>query len=406
MMLVTAMITQRHRDPRAVAAAAREVALRGPGVAGLLGQPAEPAGDLGLVLGRRPAVGLAVGVDRAVQVAVADARRRDVPPGRRRSRASRGSSRTAVQRRDRLGLVVEPVVRLAEPEQGRRRDRRVVEADDAIEVPAGVGEIAGGEQLAATLEQRQRRVTGQSTARARVERCGRRRGVVHRPDDTRLAGMCGRFTQQRPASELAEIFGAEPLIDDPGERYNVAPTDEAAVVVQREDRRAVTGLPLGPDPALGEGGQGRLAHVQRPGRDDHHQPGLPRRVRAQALPRPGRFVLRVEARGHGPPAVPGGPPRRRAARPRRACGRAGATRRPRRSGGRSRSSPRPRTRRWPTCTTGCRSSSTPTPGIAGSIRHRPTPASSSACWSRTRTSSSMSTRSSASSTTSGATAPS
>lgn len=52
--------------------------------------------------------------------------------------------------------------------------------------------------------------------------------------------MCGRFTQQRPASELAEIFGAEPLVDDPGERFNVAPTDEAAVVVEREDRRAVT----------------------------------------------------------------------------------------------------------------------------------------------------------------------
>ena len=52
--------------------------------------------------------------------------------------------------------------------------------------------------------------------------------------------MCGRFTQQRPASELAEIFGAEPLTDDPGSHYNVAPTDEASVVVQREDRRAVT----------------------------------------------------------------------------------------------------------------------------------------------------------------------
>jgi putative SOS response-associated peptidase YedK len=52
--------------------------------------------------------------------------------------------------------------------------------------------------------------------------------------------MCGRFTQERPASELAEIFGAEPLVEDPGERYNVAPTDEALVVVQREDRRAVT----------------------------------------------------------------------------------------------------------------------------------------------------------------------
>ena len=52
--------------------------------------------------------------------------------------------------------------------------------------------------------------------------------------------MCGRFSQQRPASELAEIFSAEPLVDDPGPRYNVAPTDDALVVVQREERRAIT----------------------------------------------------------------------------------------------------------------------------------------------------------------------
>jgi putative SOS response-associated peptidase YedK len=52
--------------------------------------------------------------------------------------------------------------------------------------------------------------------------------------------MCGRFTQQRPASELAEIFAAEPLADELGPRYNVAPTDEAFVVVQREERRAIT----------------------------------------------------------------------------------------------------------------------------------------------------------------------
>ena len=51
--------------------------------------------------------------------------------------------------------------------------------------------------------------------------------------------MCGRFSQQRPASELAEIFAAEPLADDPGPRFNVAPTDDALVVVQRDDRRAV-----------------------------------------------------------------------------------------------------------------------------------------------------------------------
>jgi len=52
--------------------------------------------------------------------------------------------------------------------------------------------------------------------------------------------MCGRFTQERPASELAEIFAAEPLADELGARYNVAPTDEGFVVVQREERRAVT----------------------------------------------------------------------------------------------------------------------------------------------------------------------
>jgi putative SOS response-associated peptidase YedK len=52
--------------------------------------------------------------------------------------------------------------------------------------------------------------------------------------------MCGRFTQQRPASELAEIFAAEPIVDDSGPRFNVAPTDEALVVVQRDERRAIT----------------------------------------------------------------------------------------------------------------------------------------------------------------------
>ncbi|HYM83850.1 MAG TPA: SOS response-associated peptidase [Candidatus Dormibacteraeota bacterium] len=51
--------------------------------------------------------------------------------------------------------------------------------------------------------------------------------------------MCGRFAQQRPAADLAELFGAEPLAAEPGERPNVAPTDEALVVVQRDDRRAI-----------------------------------------------------------------------------------------------------------------------------------------------------------------------
>ena len=51
--------------------------------------------------------------------------------------------------------------------------------------------------------------------------------------------MCGRFTQERPTSELADIFAAEDLADTPGGRFNVAPTDEVAVVVERDDRRAI-----------------------------------------------------------------------------------------------------------------------------------------------------------------------
>jgi putative SOS response-associated peptidase YedK len=57
--------------------------------------------------------------------------------------------------------------------------------------------------------------------------------------------MCGRFTQQRPTSELADIFGAEDLVAAPGGRFNIAPTDEAAVVVAREERRAVTAFRWG-----------------------------------------------------------------------------------------------------------------------------------------------------------------
>ena len=51
--------------------------------------------------------------------------------------------------------------------------------------------------------------------------------------------MCGRFTQQRPASDLAEIFDAEDRIGAPGGHVNIAPTNAAAVVVQRDERRAI-----------------------------------------------------------------------------------------------------------------------------------------------------------------------
>ena len=62
--------------------------------------------------------------------------------------------------------------------------------------------------------------------------------------------MCGRFVQERSITELAELFEAEPLALDADAlataRYNLAPTDPAAVVVERVDgRRAVVAFRWG-----------------------------------------------------------------------------------------------------------------------------------------------------------------
>jgi putative SOS response-associated peptidase YedK len=75
--------------------------------------------------------------------------------------------------------------------------------------------------------------------------------------------MCGRFTQQRPTSEIARIFEAEDLADDPGGHFNVAPTDEAAVVVQRDDRRAVVRYRWGLVPSWAEPRQASKAFNAR-----------------------------------------------------------------------------------------------------------------------------------------------
>ncbi len=51
--------------------------------------------------------------------------------------------------------------------------------------------------------------------------------------------MCGRFAQPRSAEELARIFHARPAADLAGERFNVAPTDEVAAVVEHHGERVV-----------------------------------------------------------------------------------------------------------------------------------------------------------------------
>jgi putative SOS response-associated peptidase YedK len=51
--------------------------------------------------------------------------------------------------------------------------------------------------------------------------------------------MCGRFAQPRSSEELARIFGATPVADLPGDRYNVCPTDEVSAVVDHHGERAI-----------------------------------------------------------------------------------------------------------------------------------------------------------------------
>jgi putative SOS response-associated peptidase YedK len=69
--------------------------------------------------------------------------------------------------------------------------------------------------------------------------------MAHRASACDDAGMCGRFTQQLSTSEFARIFAAEPLVDDPGGRFNVAPMRTAAVVVARDDHRAIVAYKWG-----------------------------------------------------------------------------------------------------------------------------------------------------------------
>src|SRR4029079_1578008 len=67
--------------------------------------------------------------------------------------------------------------------------------------------------------------------------------------------VCGRFSQERPASELAEIFAADPLAEELGTRWNVAQTEEAFVVVQRAERRAVVAYRWGLIPHWADNGK-------------------------------------------------------------------------------------------------------------------------------------------------------
>jgi putative SOS response-associated peptidase YedK len=57
--------------------------------------------------------------------------------------------------------------------------------------------------------------------------------------------MCGRITQQLSSDEIAQLFGAESEVEDPGGHFNVAPTQSIRAVVERSTGRVVTALRWG-----------------------------------------------------------------------------------------------------------------------------------------------------------------
>jgi len=57
--------------------------------------------------------------------------------------------------------------------------------------------------------------------------------------------MCGRYSLETPLHELAEIFDAAVALDEPGPRFNVAPTQTVAALRQPDARREIVGLRWG-----------------------------------------------------------------------------------------------------------------------------------------------------------------
>jgi len=68
--------------------------------------------------------------------------------------------------------------------------------------------------------------------------------------------MCGRFAQPRSSDELARIFHARPATDLAGERFNIAPTDPVAAVVEHHGERLVDEFRWGLVPAYAESVRG------------------------------------------------------------------------------------------------------------------------------------------------------
>jgi len=69
--------------------------------------------------------------------------------------------------------------------------------------------------------------------------------------------VCGRFAQPRSPEELARLFRATAVSDLPGDRFNVAPTDPVAAVVEHHGERVVDTFRWGLVPFFADGMKSR-----------------------------------------------------------------------------------------------------------------------------------------------------
>jgi putative SOS response-associated peptidase YedK len=69
--------------------------------------------------------------------------------------------------------------------------------------------------------------------------------------------VCGRFAQPRSPDELARIFRATAVSDLPDDRFNVAPTDPVAAVVEHHGERVLDTFRWGLVPFFAEGPKAR-----------------------------------------------------------------------------------------------------------------------------------------------------
>lgn len=86
--------------------------------------------------------------------------------------------------------------------------------------------------------------------------------------------MCGRFAQPRSSEELAAIFRARPAAEIAGDRYNVAPTDEVAGVLEHHGERVIEPFKWGLVPWYAEDSEGGARLINARAETVEHSPAF------------------------------------------------------------------------------------------------------------------------------------